>query len=143
MPLQLGKRSAISIVAASTALVIVVGLLIDATGATYAAQREAFGDNAGRRDATLTYYAFHIAKLDAHVSLCDDARTNYRVGFKDVVDNSGTGVPADIVKAYDTRYENFVAGLGDVECIEAELAHYRSRATRQIMNLKRDLKALE
>lgn len=106
-------------------------------------QTEALSDNAGRRDATLSYYAFHIAKLDAHVSLCDGARTEYRVDFKDVVDNSGTGVPADVMNAYDTRYENFIAGLGDVECVEIELTHYRSRATRQIKNLKRDLKALE
>ncbi len=98
---------------------------------------------ANRRDATLTYYAFHIAKLDARVSFCDGTRTDYRAGFENVVTASGTTIHADVMKAYDDRYDTFVVGLEGYDCPDKEISHYRDRLGKQISNLKRDLKALQ
>ncbi len=111
-------------------------------GSANAADQEVTGDDADRRDATLTYYAFHIAKLDARVSFCDGARTDYRTGFEEVVNDSGTAIHDNVMQSYDDRYETFVVGIGDYDCPNKELSHYRTRLTKQIKNLRRDLVVL-
>lgn len=122
----------------------VAGLVLLAPGSILAADGDAASARqvAGRRDATLKYYAFHLAKLDANVSFCDGERTGYRPKFEEVVAASGTAIPSKVMKSYDDRYDTFAAGLGGYDCPEVEVTHYRGRLPRQIKNLKRDLKAL-
>ncbi len=123
---------------------MIAGLALLAPGSLQAADGEGGSETqvAGRRDATLRYYAFQIAKLDANVSFCDGERTVYRAGFEEIVAASGTAIQTKVMKSYDDRYDTFAAGLGGYGCPENEVSHYRGRLTRQIKNLKRDLKAL-
>ena len=132
---------------------LVVGLAVWGTAAPPAAGDGASGITnpdgekqavaAGRRHATLSYYAFHIAKLDATVSFCSGARTSYRDAFEQVVAAGPGGGHSDTMEYYDSRYDTLTLGPGDYACPEDEVAYYRNRIVRQIKNLKRDLKDLE
>lgn len=96
-----------------------------------------------RRHAAFTYYAFHIAKLDATVSFCSGTRTGYRDAFAEIISANKDMDQTDLMKSYDTRYEVFALGLGDYACPENEVEHYKERLARQIKNLQRDIKALK
>lgn len=126
--------------------VILVGFALWGPTAALAVEDDAIDPEitaSNRRHATFTYYAFHIAKLDATVSFCSGARTGYRRSFADVLSTNKDMDATDIMKSYDTRYEVFALGLGDYACPENEVEHYKERLARQIKNLQRDIKALE
>ena len=136
------KRASLARCTVSALALIFCGLIAVASTAQ-GQDGEVVGDNADRRDATLTYYAFHIAKMDARVSFCDGARTAYRNHFEKVVTSSGTAIHDEVMKSYNDRYDTFSAGLEDYSCPENEVSHYRTRLAKQIKNLQRDLAVLE